>query len=374
MPRSRPASDPISFHKATGQFYVTRGGKRVYLGCQHADAMTRYHRLALGELEPPAVPRCPPITVKNLANRFLAAQQANWTESGSTFRGYKFWLQRCIEDHPGLLAEEFTVEMFAAWKLSLRQREYAQASINHFLKAVRAMYVFAEDAGLIEHAPRLRRIKNEHLQGPGRQAKSLYSGAQLVRLLKSADVQMRLMILLGLNCGFGPKDIEDMCWIHLKSGRVSLRRSKTGIEQVFCLWPDTLKAFADLKKQRKALVMRLAKRGRLRSDADHVFVTKFWRPWYKDAVAGQFRKLCKRAKVPCHGFYRLRHCASTAMSLVATPHVHRKFMRHAQLQQQVTYTHTPDTEVDEAVMRARAKLLPRINEGPESDPRPAEAV
>lgn len=45
------------------------------------------------------------------------------------------------------------------------------------------------------------------------------------------------------------------------------------------------------------------------------------------------------------------------MSLVATPHVHRKFMRHSQLQQQVTYTHTPDIEVDKAIIKAKEKLL-----------------
>jgi integrase len=93
------------------------------------------------------------------------------------------------------------------------------------------------------------------------------------------------------------------------------------------------------------------------SDYGHVFVTRFWKPWSKDAIAGQFRKLCKKAKVPCYGFYRLRHCASTAMSLVASPHVHRKFMRHSQLQQQVTYTHTPDVEVDKAIVKAKKKLL-----------------
>lgn len=32
-------------------------------------------------------------------------------------------------------------------------------------------------------------------------------------------------------------------------------------------------------------------------------------------------------------------------------------MRHKQLQQQVTYTHTPDVEVDKAVMKARLKLI-----------------
>jgi len=29
MPRSRPASNPLSFHQATGQHYVTRGGAAI---------------------------------------------------------------------------------------------------------------------------------------------------------------------------------------------------------------------------------------------------------------------------------------------------------------------------------------------------------
>ena len=103
--------------------------------------------------------------------------------------------------------------------------------------------------------------------------------------------------------------------------------------------------------------IRMAKRKIQHSDYGHVFVTRFWKTWSKDAVAGQFRKLCKKAKVSCYGFYRLRHCASTAMSLVATPHVHRKFMRHSQLQQQVTYTHTPDKEVDKAIISVKERLL-----------------
>jgi len=32
MSRSRPASNPISYHKHTKQYYVTRGGRRIYLG------------------------------------------------------------------------------------------------------------------------------------------------------------------------------------------------------------------------------------------------------------------------------------------------------------------------------------------------------
>ena len=51
MSRSRPASNPISFHKHTKQYYVTRGGKRIYLGSDKEEALKKYHRIGLG-LEP----------------------------------------------------------------------------------------------------------------------------------------------------------------------------------------------------------------------------------------------------------------------------------------------------------------------------------
>ncbi len=47
MPRSRPASNPLSYHKHTGQYYVTRDGKRIYLGADRDEAMEKYHHMAL---------------------------------------------------------------------------------------------------------------------------------------------------------------------------------------------------------------------------------------------------------------------------------------------------------------------------------------
>ncbi len=374
MPRSRPASDPISFHKPTGQYYVTRAGKRLYLGADRDAAMEKYHRLALGlaTVESPHVSVL--ITTKELANRFIAAQKANWGPTGTTLRGYENWLGRFLADHPRLRAEDLTVEMFASWKLSLRRREYSPTSINHFLKAVRAMYVFAEETGLLENSPRLRRVKNERCPPVGSKEKPLYTKGELQKLIAGADDQLRVMLLLGLNCGFGPKDLEDLSSGDIDADRVTLPRSKTGVCQTFRLWPDTLQALNQLEEQRAVLIARMAKRGRHRSDGGHVFMTKYWRPWSKDAIAEQFRKLCKKVGVPCYGFYRLRHCASTAMSLVATPHVHRKFMRHSQLQQQVTYTHTPDAEVDAAVKKAQAKLIGSPSEASGSDQERAEVA
>jgi len=57
-------------------------------------------------------------------------------------------------------AAEFTVERFASWKLSLKERGYFTESIDHYLGAVRAMFRFAEDTELLEKAPRLSRVRN----------------------------------------------------------------------------------------------------------------------------------------------------------------------------------------------------------------------
>ena len=79
MSRSRLTSNPISFHRHTKQYYVTRGGKRIYLGSDKEQALLQYHRLGLGlesALHESSLPM--EITMKELANRFfIATQQVN---------------------------------------------------------------------------------------------------------------------------------------------------------------------------------------------------------------------------------------------------------------------------------------------------------
>jgi len=137
MSRSRPASNPISFHKHTKQYYVTRGGKRIYLGSDKEQALEKYHRLGLG-LQLTAVEETAPnplISAKELANRFIAAQRANWRNPEATLKCYTGWLGRFLRDHPRLMASALTVEAFADWKLSLKERNYSPESINHYLKS-----------------------------------------------------------------------------------------------------------------------------------------------------------------------------------------------------------------------------------------------
>jgi len=220
----------------------------------------------------------------------------------------------------------------------------------------------------------LSRVKNENRPRPEEAERPLYTTPQIQQLVQAARLQIRMMILLGLNCGFSPKDIQDLTWEHFQGDRVTLPRSKTGVRQTFWLWPQTKQTLEELRTARMKLISRLAKRERPRSDGGHVFMTKYWRPWCKDAISLGFRQLCVKVGVPCYGFYRLRHCASTAMASVAMPHVQRKFMRHTQVQQQVTYTHLADAEVDEAIQETQVKLLGDATEGGQKSPEREDAA
>ncbi|MCH8147189.1 MAG: hypothetical protein IH987_04240 [Planctomycetes bacterium] len=261
--------------------------------------MKKYHLLAAGVLPTGPPDKILPISAKALANRFLAAQQANWRNRKKTLTVYRDWLGRFLKDHRGLNACEYTVEMFAAWKISLRERKYTPESINHYLSAVRAMYAFGEDVDLIPKAPRLRRVRNESRMGLTNRSKTIYSKLDAKNLFSCADTQFRAMILLALNAGFGPKDIHDLKWHDLRGNRVALSRSKTGVHQSYQLWPETAQALGGLRQSRTALIKRLVRRGRIRTDRGHVFVTRYWDPWLSDAVSREFRKLCKKAGVPC---------------------------------------------------------------------------
>ena len=72
--------------------------------------------------------------------------------------------------------------------------------------------------------------------------KTIFDAIQIKKLIDNASVQMRAMIWLGLNCGFGCTDCAELRWedLDLKNGRVKLSRKKTGINRDLLLWPETV--------------------------------------------------------------------------------------------------------------------------------------
>ena len=75
------------------------------------------------------------------------------------------------------------------------------------------------------------------------------------------------MIMLALNCGFGPKDLQDLSWDDIQENRVTLPRSKTGVCQTYILWPETLELLAKVRFERAKRAVRMGKHNSLRTSS-----------------------------------------------------------------------------------------------------------
>jgi integrase len=105
------------------------------------------------------------------------------------------------------------------------------------------MFIFAEETDLIKKAPKLKRIKNERIYTTGSKEKPICSLYDLHKLLENTNLKLKTMIMLALNCGFGPKDMQDLTWDDIDSERITLPRSITGVCQTYLLWPETQELF-----------------------------------------------------------------------------------------------------------------------------------
>jgi integrase len=192
----------------------------------------------------------------------------------------------------------------------------------------------------IEHLASLKRIaapenlhdKRLRFTIPTREVE-VFSLDEIRMLMDGARDQVRLLILLALNCGMTQVDISDLRHDELDwdSGRLRRKRSKTSHhkqvpEVEYQLWPET---FELLKRLRS-------------SDPDRVLVTKSGRPWVDrktrntDSVRTEFDKL--DARLP---FKHLRKTSATTLG------GHPEFRAYAQY----FLGYAPDTVADTHYVR-----------------------
>ena len=153
----------------------------------------------------------------------------------------------------------------------------------------------------------------------------MFEAADLRKMIDAAGVQLRAMLLLGINAGFGNSDVGvlPLDALDLDGGWVTFPRPKTGVTRRAALWPETV----------KAIKAALAKRPTPRADAAAglVFVTKYGIGWAKsdcdNPISKETAKLLKKLDLqrPGLNFYALRHGLETiggeAGDQVAVDHI-----------------------------------------------------
>ncbi len=324
------------FPHATRRWAKKVRGKTHYFGpWSDPDAALKKYLEQKDDLHAGRTPRVQAdgFTVRLLLNHFLTAKRhlldtRELTER--TFQDYHATCQRLGECF-GLtrLVDDLAADDFGRLRVGLAKAR-GPVALGNEIQRVRTVFKYAYDAGLIDKpmrfGPGFKRPSKKTLRKE-RAAKGprMFEATELRKMIGAAGGQLRAMILLGVNAGFGNADVGTLpiAALDLDAGWATYPRPKTGVPRRAALWPETVKAIRAV----------LAKRPTPRDEAhaELVFVTKYGKSWAKagrdNPVSKETAKLLKELGLhrPGLNFYALRHTFETvggdSRDQVAVDHV-----------------------------------------------------
>jgi len=339
-----PADFPLSPHEPTQRWYRKIRGKRHYFGpLDDPDAALQKY---MDQRDALIAGRAPSsgkgATVADVLNAWLNAKD-RLVSSGelrpSTFDDYR---QAAIEIRDALRATTRTADLqppdFGRLRVKWARR-FGPTELGKHVAYVRSIFKHAFEAGLIDATPRFGpefRKAKASAQRRVRQSKPrrMIEATDLLAMIEDAGVQLKAMILLGINCGWGNTDIAELpkSALDLKAGVAVYPRAKTGIARRAILWPETVKAVRAAIDARPDPLP-----GSDSADARLVFITKYGNRWVRyrkggskrvrgkgdpdkpigggwiDSIGIEFDKLLVEQGVKAEGvgFYSLRHTFRT---------------------------------------------------------------
>jgi integrase len=336
---AKPFRDfPLFFH-GSGRFAKKIRGKTVYFGYWRGDkaipwekALEKYER-EKADLHAGRVPvdLDDVFTVEALVNKFLAFKRAR-VDSGElsalSWQEYYNTAKR-VEDALGWnrAVTDLKPDDFEKYRANIAKK-WGPHRLAGEVQRIRSMFKYAFDAGYLDRPVRVgpgfvkptkARMRMHRAKGE----RKLFEREEVLKMLDAAGPQMRCMILLGLNCGFGNHDCGTLplSAVDLQRGVIDFARPKTGISRRCFLWPETVEALREVLTNRPAPKKPEAE-GR-------VFVTKYGGSWAKPSelrtndkgeekaitdnpVSKEMRKLLDKLNLNGRrNFYCLRHTFAT---------------------------------------------------------------
>lgn len=257
------------------------------------------------------------ITVADVCNQFLRSKRDK-VECGELS-------QRSLDDYTATtdkiveafgkarLVEELDPEDFRKLRARLAKGR-SPGTLKNEINRVRCTFKYAFTNQLIDRPvrygsnfdrPSQKVLRNDKA---GRPAKEL-AAEEIRLLLDEASPQIRAMILLGVNVGYGNSDVSRLNRSDIRGNVIDLVRVKTGAPRRCLLWDETLEAIEDVTDLREEPADV--------ADADAVFLTRggnrYCAEKNKNFLSQEFTKLARRVGVYRAGvsFYALRHTFRT---------------------------------------------------------------
>jgi integrase len=330
-------SFPLTAHR-NGQFVKKIRGKLYYFGSvKDPDAaLSRYHEhcagLHSGRIS--EVRRDAGITVGELANRFLAAAEARRDAGELSQRTFVDYYRDC-ERLVGFFGRERGVDSITRDDLKSLRKYLARGvnpeTLNGRIGVTRSIFKFAYEEELVEKPVRFgkdlkrpeRRLLRRSRADAGRKH---FLAGEIRTLLDAAPLQLRAMILLGINCGMGNLDVAALpanC-IDVEHGWIDYPRAKTGVRRRCPLWPETVEAIVAVQADRQAASLKPTP-----ETQGLLFVTRRGHPFVRsaakvladgrphvvehDAIATTLKRIMDRKGIAIRGlgFYGLRRSFET---------------------------------------------------------------
>ena len=300
----------------------------------------------------PATPRLDGITLGEVCGLYLKTKLA-MVETGDlerkTYSDYADAAARLME----VLGAKRVISSLkpADFEKVLRMQALGPTRRSNFVVWAKQIFRWAGDSEVIEALPRFGKnfkggSAKQRRQLRNRVGKNLYDRQQILRMIDAASPQLRAMILLGINAGFGNTDCAKLTrsCLDLDGGMIDFPRPKTAVARRVPLWPETVAAL-------KA-VLADGREAKDRKHAALVFVTTFGNPWVQyhvDSISFEFRKLGQelgiiarpkkkargKAKAeepaedkPTLGFYTLRRTFRTIADATRDQHAVHLIMGH----------------------------------------------
>jgi integrase len=319
----KPREDFPLFPHLSGQWAKKIRGKVHYFGVwadpQAALDLYLDQKEDLHAGRTPRARRADGLELRDVLNRFLAAKQALVDAGELAPRTWKEYHGTCdiLADAFGKtrLVADLRAEDFEALRSKLAAR-FGPVALGNLIQRVRGVFKFAFEAELIPTPIRF----GPHFQRPSRKvlrharnARGLcmFEPDEFHKTYTLASVQLKAMLLLGVNCGFGGADCGTLPLgtLDLDRGWIDFPRPKTGVRRRCPLWPETVAALREVLVKRKV--------PRSQEDRDLVFVTKYGGRWYdgtpSNPISKEVGKMLDDAGVRRKGlsFYALRHTFET---------------------------------------------------------------
>ena len=363
--KTRSDKFPLTLHP-TGEYCKKIKGKIRYFGTNKKQALERYLGQATylhGGQRLMQTTSNGRMTLKELCDIYLKYQHSRVLADELTPKHYNDQIGS-VKRLMSFLGQGRKIESILTLDLQNYKRRpqcvyHSVHRQNLHISVMKAMFHWARRNGILESIPNIDAISKGKVIVD--QEKYTFDSQQINKLLSAADVKMKAMIWLGLNCGFGCTDCGKLKWkdLDFKNSIVKLARNKTGVRRNLPLWPETIQALKALSRSGQLVFytveghpwVRTVIKTKSKGDREYTSVNR---------VTPSFSRLMKKVGIHAPkgtGFYSLRRTAATMAARSGDPFAVQRLLGHVDLTMATRYVQDVSEQTDRVIKNSRKYVI-----------------